>query len=94
MRQAYTSLNAKAGRIQNGGPRSLEHMMAKATMLQYGDLETVMQMAAQHFSAEVNELAGAAVGKYCSALLALWPWTASGLIMSPEAAFSSGIAEL
>lgn len=68
--------------------------MAKATLLQYGDLGTVMEMAAQHFSPPVNNLAGAAVGKYCSALLALWPLTASGLIMSPEVAFGSGIAEL
>lgn len=35
-----------------------------------------------------------ALGDYCSALLGLWPWTASGLIMSPQVAFESGIAQL
>lgn len=68
--------------------------MAKAFMLENADKRTLDQMAAQHFRPEVNELAGAAVGKYCAALLALWPWSASGLIMSPELAFSSGIAEM
>lgn len=56
--------------------------------------QTYEQRAANAFNHDTNELAGAAVGKYCSALLALWPWTASGLIMSPEVAFSSGIAEM
>lgn len=43
---------------------------------------------------EINKLAGAAAGKYCSALFALWPWTASGLVMSADVAYSSGIAQV
>lgn len=43
---------------------------------------------------EDNRLAGQAIGKFCAALLTLWPWTASGLIMTPEVAFSSGLAHL
>lgn len=46
------------------------------------------------FSPEINKLAGAAAGKYCAALFALWPWTASGLVMSADVAFSSGIAQM
>lgn len=35
-----------------------------------------------------------ALGSYCSALMGLWPWTASGLIMTRETAFDSGLAQL
>lgn len=50
--------------------------------------ETPAQAEARHTGAIE------ALGSYCSALLGLWPWTASGLIMSPETAFESGIAQL
>ena len=46
------------------------------------------------FSPEINKLAGAAAGKFCGALFALWPWTASGLVMSDGLAFGSGIAQV
>lgn len=43
---------------------------------------------------EILALFGAGIGKLCGALFSLWPWTASGLVMSPETAFGSGIAQL
>lgn len=41
-----------------------------------------------------HTIAVEALGVYCSALSGLWPWTASGLIMTPEVAFNSGLAQL
>lgn len=46
------------------------------------------------YNPEVHALAGVALGKYCSAFLALWPWTASGLIMTAAVAFGSGLAQM
>lgn len=74
--------------------RANNRLVAKARRLQNTNATTFDQLASAIFSPRVNAVAGAAVGKYCSALLALWPWTASGLIMTPEVAFGSGIAEM
>lgn len=41
-----------------------------------------------------HTIAVEALGVYCSALSGMWPWTASGLIMTPEVAFESGLAQL
>lgn len=53
-----------------------------------GEERTPAQSEAKH-TASIE-----ALGTYCSALMGLWPWTASGLIMTPEVAFNSGLAQL
>lgn len=54
-----------------------------------GDGEETAAHKEARYTATIETL-----GTYCSALLGLWPWTASGLIMSAETAFDSGLAQL
>lgn len=53
-----------------------------------------LKSSSDYADESILALFGAGIGKFCGALFALWPWTASGLIMTSEVAFGTGIAQM